>query len=127
MEFALARGGAPTIAYADVIKYFAGRVKLPSLADVREAIVEIRSRKGMVIREGNPANRSCGSFFINPVIPRKQLASLADGPRFPVDDDHVKVPAAWLIEQAGFTRGYVAGPRRTLAISGAGAHQPRRR
>jgi UDP-N-acetylmuramate dehydrogenase len=64
----------------------------------------------MVIREGNPANRSCGSFFVNPVIHRARLASMGEAPRFPVDDQHVKVPAAWLIEQAGFPRGHVAGP-----------------
>jgi UDP-N-acetylmuramate dehydrogenase len=108
VEFALRRGAPPTIAYADVIGFFAGR-PTPTLGQVRQAIVEIRSRKGMVIREGNPANRSCGSFFVNPVTTREQLRHLDDPPHYPVSDTHVKVPAAWLIERAGFTRGFTAG------------------
>ena len=109
VDYALARGGAPTIAYADVVNYFAGRDSEPTLCDVRDAVIEIRSRKGMVIREGNPANRSCGSFFVNPVITREQFLHLADPPHYAVGDTHVKVPAAWLIEQAGFRRGYTHG------------------
>jgi UDP-N-acetylmuramate dehydrogenase len=109
VEFALTRGGAPTIAYGDVIKYFDGRTALPSLAEVRAAILEIRSRKGMVIKPGNPANQSCGSFFVNPVISRTHFARLGDAPHYPVGDAGVKVPAAWLIEQAGFRKGHVAG------------------
>lgn len=110
VEFALRRGGAPTITYADVIKFFADRQHdRPTLAAVREAIVEIRSRKGMVIREGNPANRSCGSFFVNPVVPAEQFASFGDAPHYPAGASRVKVPAAWLIEQAGFPRGYADG------------------
>jgi UDP-N-acetylmuramate dehydrogenase len=119
VEFELARGGAPTIAYADVIKYFealrlgeprSGQgAAQPSLAAVRDAIIEIRSRKGMVIREGNPANRSCGSFFVNPVITTAHFARVGDAPHYPAGEGHVKVPAAWLIEHAGFKKGHVAG------------------
>ena len=110
VEFVLARGERPTITYADVIKYFEGRQEAPSLRAVRDAILEIRGRKGMVIKEGNPANRSCGSFFVNPVISRTQFARIGDAPHYPAGDQHVKVPAAWLIEQAGFRKGHVAGP-----------------
>jgi UDP-N-acetylmuramate dehydrogenase len=110
VRFALAPGGAPTVAYADVIGYFAERgTEKPSLRDVRDAVLDIRSRKGMVIRDDNPARRSCGSFFVNPVIPRALFERLGDAPHYPVDAAHVKVPAAWLIEQAGFARGYTQG------------------
>lgn len=110
VEFALVPGGQPTIAYADVISYFAERGgPKASLSDVRQAVVDIRSRKGMVIRQGNPANRSCGSFFVNPVVPRALFERLGDAPHYPVDAGHVKVPAAWLIERAGFVRGYTQG------------------
>jgi UDP-N-acetylmuramate dehydrogenase len=109
VEFVLTPGGPPTITYADVIKYFEGRAAAPSLEEVRAAILEIRSRKGMVIKPGNPANRSCGSFFVNPVISRTHFARLDDAPHYPAGADHVKVPAAWLIEQAGFRKGHVAG------------------
>ena len=110
VEFMLERNGAPTIAYADVIKYFEGSAGTPSLQEVRAAILEIRSRKGMVIEEGNPANRSCGSFFVNPIITREHFARVGEAPHYPVNDTHVKVPAAWLIEHAGFSKGHVAGP-----------------
>jgi UDP-N-acetylmuramate dehydrogenase len=111
VEFVLATNGAPTITYADVIKYFADAGEAtPSLQQVREAIIEIRSRKGMVIRDGNPANNSVGSFFVNPVISRTHFATVGDAPHYPLGDDRVKVPAAWLIEKAGFGKGYVAGP-----------------
>jgi UDP-N-acetylmuramate dehydrogenase len=110
VEFALRPNGRATVGYADVVKYFADRqCHNPSLDEVREAIIEIRSRKGMVIRPGNPANRSCGSFFVNPVISRAHFGAIGGAPHYPAGDDRVKVPAAWLIEQAGFGRGYVQG------------------
>ena len=109
VEFVLARGGRPAVTYADVIKYFEGTPEPPTLQAVREAILEIRSRKGMVIKAGNPANRSCGSFFVNPVISRSHFARIGDAPNYPAGEDRVKVPAAWLIEQSGFKKGYIAG------------------
>jgi UDP-N-acetylmuramate dehydrogenase len=110
VEFVLARGGQPTITYADVVKYFEALQQAPTLCAVRDAILEIRSRKGMVIKEGNPANRSCGSFFVNPVISRTHFTRIGEAPHYPAGEDHVKVPAAWLIEQAGFKKGHIAGP-----------------
>jgi UDP-N-acetylmuramate dehydrogenase len=116
VEYALSQNGAPTIAYADVVKYFGDRAgAAPSLSDVRAAIIEIRSRKGMVIRDGNPANRSCGSFFINPIVGCDHFDRIAASvrgekvPHYPTGGARVKVPAAWLIEHAGFARGYEHG------------------
>jgi UDP-N-acetylmuramate dehydrogenase len=115
VEFALAAGGAPTLAYADVVVHFerAG-IALPSLAQVREAVLEIRRRKGMVIEPGNPANRSVGSFFVNPVVSRELFertarAANAEVPHYPLADGAVKIPAAWLIERAGFAKGTTRG------------------
>ena len=85
--------------------------------EVRAAVVKIRARKGMVLNPGDPDTRSAGSFFTNPVITEADLARVeaaasARGagpvPRFPAGDGLVKVPAAWLIEQAGFGKGYGA-------------------
>jgi UDP-N-acetylmuramate dehydrogenase len=111
VDFALAAGGRPTLAYADVIAYFeqAG-VSAPSLSEVRDAVIRIRRRKGMVIEEGNPANHSVGSFFVNPVISGEHFARTlhaanGDVPSYPLQDGSVKVPAAWLIERAGFVKG----------------------
>lgn len=119
VNFRLRPGGAPTVAYADVVAHFqqAG-IASPTLRQVREAILQIRRRKGMVIEEGNPANQSVGSFFVNPVISRANfeqlMAAAADSgesvPHYPLPNGDVKVPAAWLIEHAGYRRGYDAGP-----------------
>jgi UDP-N-acetylmuramate dehydrogenase len=116
VEYALSQNGAPTIAYPDIVKYFADRVgTAPSLSDVRAAIIEIRSRKGMVIREGNPANRSCGSFFVNPIVRCDHFDRIATSvrgeqvPHYPAGGAHVKIPGAWLIEHAGFAKGYEQG------------------
>jgi UDP-N-acetylmuramate dehydrogenase len=92
------------------------------LADVREAVLALRRRKGMVIDPADPDSVSVGSFFTNPVMSPDAFAALearADGgarpPRFPQPDGRVKTSAAWLIEQAGFARGH--GDPATVAIS----------
>jgi UDP-N-acetylmuramate dehydrogenase len=117
VDFTLARGGRPALRYADVITYFeAAGADDPTLADVRRAVLDIRRRKGMVLEPGNLANRSCGSFFVNPVVSRDDLSRIRavaadDGvPHYVTDATSVKVPAAWLIERAGFPKGVVRGP-----------------
>jgi UDP-N-acetylmuramate dehydrogenase len=105
-------------------------------ADARAAVLAIRRRKGMVISPDDPDSRSAGSFFTNPVIDLGQLAhvesvaadrGLGPVPRFAAADGLVKVPAAWLIERAGFTKGYGApggarvSAKHTLALVNAGA------
>jgi UDP-N-acetylmuramate dehydrogenase len=82
------------------------------LAEARSAVLEVRARKGMVLDAGDPDTRSAGSFFTNPVLSDvefKQLTTRHDGP-VPVFraglPGQVKVPAAWLIEQAGFAKGH---------------------
>ena len=118
VEFALSPG-APTLTYADVAGHFARLGEAaPTLAMVRDAILAIRRTKGMVIEPGNPANRSVGSFFVNPVIPRAQFEHLSRShdalPHYAVGPTAVKIPAAWLIERAGFPKGTTRGP---VAIS----------
>ena len=87
------------------------------LADVRAAVLRLRTGKGMVLDPGDPDTRSVGSFFVNPVLDAGHFAALeraaqaAAGPgvrvpRYPAGDGRVKVSAAWLIEQAGFGKGY---------------------
>lgn len=109
VDFALAPG-LPTLSYSDVHEHFArAGVDAPSLQAVRDAVLAIRRRKGMVIEPENRARRSVGSFFVNPVISQArfdELAILHEGmPHYRVDEHTVKVPAAWLIEQAGYGRG----------------------
>jgi UDP-N-acetylmuramate dehydrogenase len=67
----------------------------------------------MVIEPSNAANRSVGSFFVNPVITREHFARIeardASIPHYPMGASEVKVPAAWLIERAGFPKGFSRG------------------
>jgi UDP-N-acetylenolpyruvoylglucosamine reductase len=91
------------------------------LGEVRSAVLALRRGKGMVLDAADPDTRSAGSFFTNPVLDPAQLADLeravatscgpaARVPRFPAGPGLAKVPAAWLIERAGFGRGYRPGP-----------------
>jgi UDP-N-acetylmuramate dehydrogenase len=91
------------------------------LADVREAVLALRRGKGMVIDPADPDTASAGSFFTNPI-----LDAPPDGaPFWPEPDGRFKVSAAWLIEQAGFHKGYGAGragisTKHTLALVNRG-------
>jgi UDP-N-acetylmuramate dehydrogenase len=91
------------------------------LAEVRDAVLALRRRKGMVIDPADPDSVSAGSFFTNPVL---ELAP-AGAPAWPEPDGRVKTSAAWLIEQAGFRRGYGNGrigisSKHTLALVNRG-------
>jgi UDP-N-acetylmuramate dehydrogenase len=91
------------------------------LADVREAVLTLRRRKGMVIDPADPDSVSAGSFFTNPI-----LETAPDGaPAWPEPDGRVKTSAAWLIERAGFHKGYGHGrigisSKHTLALVNRG-------
>ena len=109
--------------------------------EARSVVIELRQRKGMVIDPADPDTRSVGSFFVNPVLDGAGLAAVeaaararcgADTrvPSFDVAgsaDGLVKVPAAWLIERAGFGRGYGLGDgarissKHTLALINSGS------
>jgi UDP-N-acetylmuramate dehydrogenase len=109
------RSGPPTVTYPDVIAHLerAG-ISSPDVAAVRGAVLAIRRRKGMVLDASDPDTRSVGSFFMNPVVSAAHHARLTSAtgpaPGFALPDGNVKVPAAWLIEHAGFARGHESGP-----------------
>jgi UDP-N-acetylmuramate dehydrogenase len=90
------------------------------LADVREAVIELRRGKGMVLDPEDPDSRSAGSFFTNPIVPATQAV---DGcPAWPAGDGQVKLSAAWLVQSAGFGRGTRQGnvgtsSRHSLALT----------
>jgi len=110
VAFRLRRDAPPTLTYRDVFEYFERRrVASPDVRAVREAILEIRRSKGMVIDSADPDTRSVGSFFMNPVLDRAAFDRIAPAPHYLMDNDTVKIPAAWLIEQSGFRRGHVDG------------------
>lgn len=128
VTYRLRPGGAPSVRYADVEKHLAARaVGSPTLATVREAVLAIRRSKSMVLDPDDENRRSCGSFFMNPVVSPAEAArveALARDPampRWPERDGRIKLSAAWLIERAGFRRGQRQGPvgistRHALAI-----------
>ena len=108
------------------------------LGEVRSAVLALRRGKGMVLDAADPDTRSAGSFFTNPVLDlaafaeleRTVATALGPGvrvPTFPAGPGQVKVPAAWLIERAGFTKGYPGGDgaristKHTLALVNPGA------
>ena len=103
------RCGAPTVTYPDVMAWVERHaLERPTVADVRRAVIEIRRRKGMVLDPADPDTRSVGSFFMNPIVPAATQAALG-APSFPAPGGTVKIPAAWLIERAGFHKGFDAG------------------
>jgi UDP-N-acetylmuramate dehydrogenase len=90
----------------------------PPAADVRAAVLALRRGKGMVLDGSDHDTWSAGSFFTNPVLHDGRAEALpASAPRWPTADGGVKTSAAWLIEQAGFSKGY-PGPGGRVALSG---------
>lgn len=105
------RVAPPTVTYPDVMAALAG-CTAPGPADVRNAVLDIRRRKGMVLDADDPDTRSVGSFFINPVVTATAYERLTRSeppgtvvPAYPLPNGDVKIPAAWLIERAGFGKG----------------------
>jgi UDP-N-acetylmuramate dehydrogenase len=109
VTFRLKRDGAATIRYPELQKYLDEHgISNDDLVGVRGAVIAIRKRKGMVIDRNDPDTRSDGSFFMNPIIPAAELGDFG-GPSFPAGEGMVKLSAAWLIENAGFTKGFQHG------------------
>jgi UDP-N-acetylmuramate dehydrogenase len=116
VTYALVHDGHPRLAYADLQKHFAGRGE-PTLAEVREAVRQIRASKGMLLTPGDPDARSAGSFFKNPVLTENEFESLKRKaserglqiPNYPALAARRKVSAAWLVEQSGFSKGFGNG------------------
>ena len=113
VTFRLNRNGCATIRYPELQKYVDERsISTADLRGVREAVIAIRKRKGMVLDPTDPDTRSDGSFFMNPILTAAQYEEFArrapDAPHFPSGED-VKLSAAWLIEHAGFHKGFTHG------------------
>jgi len=134
VDYKLTPGGAATLKYADLQRAFAGDAQ-PRLTDVAAVVRRVRQAKGMLMVEGDADCRSAGSFFKNPVVGDDEVRRIAlvsgkEPPRFPAGGGaenvgRVKVPAAWLIEQAGFGKGYALGEaavssKHTLALINRG-------
>ena len=114
--FALQPGGRPTLRSGELTRRLGPE---PDLSAVREAVLSLRRTKAMVLDPAEPDSRSAGSFFTNPRLDpavaqrvMDEAARLRPGsvlPSWPTDDGRVKLPAAWLIEASGSTKGEVCG------------------
>jgi UDP-N-acetylmuramate dehydrogenase len=122
----------PVVRYAELARALEGEE--PTLARTREAVVELRRRKSMVIAPDDPNRRSVGSFFTNPVVSAATAEAIVrravaeglvdrpdDVPRWPLEGGRTKLAAAWLIERAGIPKGFRMGAvgistRHTLAL-----------
>lgn len=84
--------------------------------ELRNGVLELRAGKGMLVSEDDQDSWSVGSFFMNPRVEADVVESLpADAPAWPESDGRYKVSAAWLIEQAGFAKGFGLTDRATLS------------
>jgi UDP-N-acetylmuramate dehydrogenase len=130
VDYALTPGAPARIAYADLQRRFSPEGVPPSLSKVADVVREIRRGKGMLLVEGDPDCHSAGSFFKNPVLSEVQFVQIkaSEGmeiPHYPAGTGKVKVAAAWLMERAGFSKGYALGRagisgRHTLALVNRG-------
>jgi UDP-N-acetylmuramate dehydrogenase len=107
------------------------------LAKARETVLALRAGKGMVLDPEDHDTWSAGSFFTNPILTDEQFSAFharvkerlgdsVEPPAYPAGEGHTKTSAAWLIDKAGFTKGYGSGPARistkhTLALTNRGA------
>lgn len=142
VRFRLTPGGTPVVRNIELERILNERALThPTIADMRDLVLEIRQRKSMLLDALDPNARSAGSFFTNPVLPaytflvleeriRRACGPSAVIPRFPAANGQVKIPAAWLIEHAGFGKGHIYGnvgisEKHTLALINRGAASAR--
>ncbi len=118
VAFTLTPGGPATVRYDELAALFSAKRGTPSLGEVRQAVLALREKKGMVWHEGEAESCTVGSFFKNPVLPPTAFEQLKARvwerailphpqvpPHFPAGSG-IKVPAAWLLERAGFVKGF---------------------
>jgi UDP-N-acetylmuramate dehydrogenase len=122
VTFALEAGGrSRPVGYAELARKLGVEIgETAALVEVRDAVLELRRGKGMVLDPADPDSRSAGSFFTNPVVSAERAV---DGcPSWPTADGRVKLSAAWLVQSAGFGRGTREGKvgtssRHSLALT----------
>lgn len=136
VAFRFDRRTTPNLTYADLAKHFAPQIALgntPTPLDMYAAVRDIRQSKGMLLVEGEQDCWSAGSFFKNPIVLPTALDHVATVldldpatiPHWPARGGLLKLPAAWLLERAGFCKGFVLGEagissRHTLALINRG-------
>lgn len=139
VTFKLIPGGIPKITYPELQNMILTQIRanekplsqIERLKLIRETVIQIRARKGMVVRKEDPDSRSLGSFFMNPIVTnadKERILAIATTEKllpvpnvFPADDNRWKISAAWLIEQSGVRKGEKHGgaavsSKHTLAL-----------
>jgi len=124
VAYRLVKSGKPVIRYAELQEYIKSNkrsqeteTRCSKLETVRNAVLALRRKKSMLIDDNDPNSRSVGSFFVNPILSegefeefrkRVMLIGNARAPSYK-GAEGIKIPAAWLIENSGFRKGYRTG------------------
>ncbi len=120
VTYRLRKNAEPVVRYAELKRRLEDHVAAQGetsqetphdrLKHVCDTVLELRRGKSMVLDDDDPNSRSCGSFFMNPLLTAAEFEALRarcnEAPPSFEAGDAVKVPAAWLIERAGFAKGY---------------------
>ncbi|WP_438862130.1 UDP-N-acetylmuramate dehydrogenase [Paractinoplanes aksuensis] len=128
VDFRLARSSeSAPIRYAELARNLGVEAgDRVALQQARDTVLKLREQKGMVLDPADRDTWSVGSFFTNPVVSAAEWTGLGlDAPHWPGDDGSVKIPAAWLIERAGFAKGFAGdgvaiSSKHTLALTNRG-------
>ncbi|WP_083972311.1 UDP-N-acetylmuramate dehydrogenase [Actinoplanes awajinensis] len=132
VDFRLATDGlSAPIRYAELARQLGAEAgdRVP-VAQARQTVLQLRAGKGMVLDPADRDTWSVGSFFTNPVVPAAFFAELTTTrggmPHWPGENGTVKIPAAWLIENAGFPKGFAGAgvsisTKHTLALTNRGS------
>ena len=112
VRFALAERPPAPVRYPDLWREVERRaLATPTLAEVRDCVLAVRREKSMLLDSSDVNGRSCGSFFLNPIVSAadaervRAVAGDVVVPSYPQPDGRVKLAAGWLIEQSGFAKG----------------------
>jgi len=119
ITFRFKKSREPEIKYPELQTFIENNSNLDSLKtlkeklmEVRNAVLTLRKKKSMVIDKDDPNSKSCGSFFMNPLLTKNVFLSIKEKYEtipYYISGDYFKIPAAWLVEQAGFQKGYRLG------------------
>lgn len=137
VQYELQRNVRPVVRYPELRKAIEAHTagSEATAEEVRRSVLEIRRGKGMVIDPADPDTRSAGSFFMNPLMTAEEFAHFEQRarelgiesapPRYPAEDGSIKSSAAWIIERAGFHKGFGQGrvgisSKHTLALVNRG-------
>ncbi|MFC2092916.1 UDP-N-acetylmuramate dehydrogenase [Bacteroidota bacterium] len=123
VTYSMKKFAEPKIKYPELKKYLDDNTKLNALKNgkeklsaIRDIVIDIRKSKSMIIDSNDPNTVSCGSFFLNPVLTEEEFKELEktciksnlNVPAYKTDKG-IKISAAWLLENAGFHKGYKKG------------------